>query len=223
MNKTSRPSTQESDFWARRPCFRDPIPEIFEAAELLDQAVEAHLAAGGRCSTSGKLLMQADMQSVWDWTESVWGKEKLDIHRRRKVEGTPKTLDKNERDPKRKPSKQDERALIERDGHQCRFCGIPVIRSEVRIAMRKHYPDELKWGGSNSEQHAAFQCMWVQYDHILPHSRGGRTDLDNLAITCSGCNYGRGEYTLEEVGLIDPRTRPVTKTDWDGLERFLKR
>ena len=221
MNKTSLPSTQEPNFWALRPCFRDPIPEIFEAAELLDQAVDAHLA--GRHSNAAKLIFQADMQSVWDWTESIWGKESEEIHRRRMVEDAPKTLDKSERDPKRKPSKQDERALIERDGYQCRFCGIPVIRSEVRTAIRKRYPDELKWGSSNSEQHAAFQCMWVQYDHILPHSRGGRTDLDNLAITCSGCNYGRGEYTLEEVGLIDPRTRPATKTDWDGLERFLKR
>ena len=221
MNKTSLPSTQEPDFWAPRPCFRDPIPEIFEAAQLLNQAVDAHLK--GRSTEAGKLLMQADMSKVRAWLESIWGKGNLEIWRIRKVESAPKTLDKNERDSKRKPSKQDERALIERDGYQCRFCGIPVIRSEVRIAIRKHYPDELNWGRSNSEQHAAFQCMWVQYDHILPHSRGGRTDLDNLAITCSGCNYGRGEYTLEEVGLIDPRTRPATKTDWDGLERFLKR
>ena len=221
MNKTYLQSTQEPDFWAPRPCFRDPIPEIFEAAELLNQAVDAHL--NDRSTEAGKLLMQADMSKVRAWLESIWGKGNPEIWRIRKVEGAPKTLDKSERDPKRKPSKQDERALIERDGYQCRFCGIPVIRSEVRIAMRKHYPDELKWRSSNSEQHAAFQCMWVQYDHILPHSRGGRTDLDNLAITCSGCNYGRGEYTLEEVGLIDPRTRPVTRTDWDGLERFLKR
>ena len=221
MNKTYLQSTQEPDFWAPRPCFRDPIPEIFEAAELLNQAVDAHL--NDRSTEAGKLLMQADMSKVRAWLESIWGKGNPEIWRIRKVEGAPKTLDKSERDPKRKPSKQDERALIERDGYQCRFCGIPVIRSEVRIAMRKHYPDELKWGSSNSGQHAAFQCMWVQYDHILPHSRGGRTDLDNLAITCSGCNYGRGEYTLEEVGLIDPRTRPVTKTDWNGLERFLKR
>ena len=220
MNKTSLPSTQEPDFWAPRPCFRDPIPEIFEAAELLNQAVDAHLK--GRSTEAGKLLMQADMSKVRAWLESIWGKGNPEIWRIRKVESAPKTLDKNERDSKRKPNKQDERALIERDGYRCRFCGIPVIRAEIRIAMRKHYPDALEWGNSNSEQHAAFQCMWLQYDHILPHSRGGRTDLDNLAITCSGCNYGRGEYTLEEVGLIDPRTRSISKTNWDGLERFLK-
>ena len=220
MNNTSLPSTQESDFWEPRPYFRDPIPEIFEAAELLSQAVDAHLA--GFRPKAGKLIMKTEMPTVRAWLESIWGKGNPEIWRIRKVEEAPRTLDKSERDPKRNPSKQDERALIDRDGYQCRFCGIPVIRAEIRIAMHKQYPDELKWGRSNLEQHAAFQCMWLQYDHIIPHSRGGRTDIDNMVITCSGCNYGRGEYTLEEVGLIDPRTRPVKRTSWDGLERFLK-
>ncbi len=89
--------------------------------------------------------------------------------------------------------------------------------------MRKAYPKELRWGTTNPEQHAAFQCMWLQYDHILPHSRGGDNSLENMIITCAPCNYGRSEYTLEEVGLIDPRTVPVQHTVWDGLERFLFR
>ena len=227
MNKISISSAQEPDFWAPRPCFRDPIPEIFEAAELLNQAVDAHLVAGGRCDKAGELIKQADMQIVWDWTDSICGPEKPEIHRRRTVKGAPKTLDENERDPKRNPRKHDERVLIERDGHQCRFCGIPVIHKKIRIAMRKHYPDELKWGKSKHEEHAAFQCMRMQFDHIVPHSLGGRTDLDNLIITCGPCNYGRliGNIgrTIEEFGLIDPRTRPIARANWDGLERFLKR
>jgi hypothetical protein len=28
-------------------------------------------------------------------------------------------------------------------------------------------------------------------------------------------------YTLEEVGVLDPRLTPPTKTDWDGLQRLL--
>ena len=221
MNKTYLQSTQEPDFWAPRPCFRDPIPEIFEAAKLLNQAVDAHLK--DRSTEAGKLLMQADMSKVRAWLESIWGKGNPEIWRIRKVEGAPHNVGDSELDPRRDATKKQKAELIDRDGHQCRFCGIPVIRAEIRTAMRKQYPNELNWGSSNSEQHAAFQCMWLQYDHILPHSRGGCTNLDNLVIACSGCNYGRGNYTLEEVGLIDPRTRPVIRTDWDGLERFLKR
>ena len=218
MNDKSDPSVQDPDFWAPRLCFREPIKEIFYAAELLDQAINAHLAGSRR--EAGRLIAEADMPSVWDWTESIWGKEKPEIHRRREVKGAPGTLDENELDPIREAGKDLRQALIERDGYRCRFCGIPVIRKEIRIAMRKHYEDELPWGRSNDKQHAAFQCMWMQFDHLLPHSRGGRTELANLVITCAPCNFGRMASTLEEVGLIDPLTRPATKTDWDGLERF---
>jgi 5-methylcytosine-specific restriction endonuclease McrA len=61
----------------------------------------------------------------------------------------------------------------------------------------------------------------VQYDHLVPHARGGGNGLDNIVITCGPCNFGRMERTLEEVGLIDPRTRAPVRSSWDGLERYL--
>ena len=111
------------------------------------------------------------------------------------------------------------RRLLQRDGYHCRFCGVPVIRGEVRDRIRKAYRNALPWGNTKHTQHAAFRTMWVQYDHLLPRSRGGSNDLDKLVITCAPCNYGRMERTLEEVGLIKPMARePITT--WDGLERF---
>ena len=62
--------------------------------------------------------------------------------------------------------------------------------------------------------------MWAQYDHLLPHSKGGNNDVNNIVVTCAPCNFGRMSYTLEEVGLIDPRTREPIRSAWDGLERF---
>ncbi len=211
----------DSDFFAPRTCFRDPIPEIFHAAGLLDRAVDAHLA--GDRAQAARLIADADMPEVREWVESIWGRESRDIHRVREVEGSPPKLgrDDRRRDPRRDATCDQKRALVERDGFRCGFCGIPVVRTEIRRAMHLEYPQALPWGGTNAGQHAAFQCLWMQFDHVLPHSRGGRTDLDNLVVTCGPCNYGRSEATLDEVGLVDPRTRPVPGTEWDGLERFL--
>jgi 5-methylcytosine-specific restriction endonuclease McrA len=63
--------------------------------------------------------------------------------------------------------------------------------------------------------------MWLQYDHILPHSRGGDNSMENLVLTCAGCNFGRMGYTLEQVGLLDPRLRTPPPNSWDGLEAIL--
>jgi 5-methylcytosine-specific restriction endonuclease McrA len=116
--------------------------------------------------------------------------------------------------------------IIERDGFHCRFCGIPVIRAQVRRAMHSAYPNALPWGRTNATQHAAFQCMWLQFDHVLPNTRGGRSDLENLIVTCAPCNFGRMEWTIAEIGLLDPRGRVLLDhwsgyRRWRGLEEFL--
>lgn len=120
------------------------------------------------------------------------------------------------------PGSEVEFKLLKRDGFHCRFCGIPVIREEVRSHIKRLYPDALQWEPTNAGQHAAFQAMWVQYDHLLPHARGGESTMENMVITCAPCNYGRGDYTLEEVGLENPLRRAAVQSAWDGLERILK-
>ena len=83
------------------------------------------------------------------------------------------------------PSSAEKRALIERDGYHCRFCGIPVIRAEVRARIRAAYLDALPWGTKYTKQHAGFQALWLQYDHLVPHARGGTNAPDNMLITCA--------------------------------------
>ena len=90
------------------------------------------------------------------------------------------------------------------------------------MLFKKLYPDVVPWGRTNQSQHAAFQCMWLQYDHVVPHSSGGENTIDNLVITCAACNFGKMEYTLEEIGLIDPRQFEPVSSQWDGLERVLR-
>lgn len=200
-----------------RPYLREPIPEIGEAARYLDEAVSAHLA--GRFEQAEALIRRADMPAIREWTESLWGRNSPYVKFRR-VSDAPAKLSKEQREKLRMPTVAETRHLLLRDGYHCRFCGIPVIRKDVRVRIGKAYPDALPWGSKNPEQHAAFQAMWVQYDHLLPHARGGNNAPENMVITCAPCNFGRMDYTLEEVGLIDPRTRETVRSTWDGLERF---
>ncbi|MDX1367610.1 HNH endonuclease [Pseudomonas sp.] len=202
-----------SNFVSLKRCFREPIPEIFDAARYLDAAVSAHLR--GHNNVAMELFALASDPKVWAWTDSVWGKNSPYVI----VKKQPNNV-LSEKIPSRMPTSAQKAELHKRDGFHCRFCGIPVIRADIRKIIQKIYPTAVQWGRTNASQHAAFQCMWAQYDHVVPHSHGGANDLENLVITCAACNFGKMEYTLEELGLIDPRTFPPVKSTWDGLERI---
>ena len=161
-----------------------------------------------------ELFTLANDPKVWAWTDSIWGKKSPFVRIKKQPNKAP-----GERVKARMPTAIRKAELHSRDGFHCRFCGVPVIRAEIRKVLHIAYPTAVPWGRSNASQHAAFQCMWAQYDHVVPHSHGGANDLDNLVVTCAACNFGKMEYTLDELGLIDPRTIPPIQSSWDGLER----
>jgi len=200
-----------------RDCLLEPIPEIFEAASLLHSGVHFHI--NKQVEEAKACFHAANMSVVRDWTEALWGKKHPKIHAKIDMsnKGFP-ILQKEDRIPVRMPSLMEKKALIERDGYNCRFCQIPVIRPEIRKKLVQLYPKTVKWGRKNYDQHAALQCMWLQFDHILPHSRGGNNDLNNIVIACAPCNFGRMDNLLVEMNLTDPREREFQKTYWNGLE-----
>jgi 5-methylcytosine-specific restriction endonuclease McrA len=42
-------------------------------------------------------------------------------------------------------------------------------------------------------------------DHVLPKSRGGKTNWDNLVTACRRCNSRKGDQTPEEMGFSLPK------------------
>lgn len=207
-----------------RDCFADPIPEIFEAANLLNYAVSAH--ERGDEARAAILLRAADMSIIGEWLDPIWSAPHRQVVREPAAD-LPPVLLKPDRHKPRDATDPMKRILVARDGHHCRLCGIPLVRAAIRKLLTSHYPDAARWTGQKaSQQHRGLQVLWLQYDHVVVHSRGGETTLENLVVTCPACNYGRDRYMMCEVGLRDPRTairRPSWDgwQSWDGLERVL--
>jgi len=61
--------------------------------------------------------------------------------------------------------------LLLRDRYTCQFCGRILPAHELTL------------------------------DHVIPRSRGGRTDWDNLVACCHKCNNLKGDRLPEEAGL----------------------
>jgi 5-methylcytosine-specific restriction endonuclease McrA len=72
---------------------------------------------------------------------------------------------------RRKDAKYSRRNIYARDKYRCQYCG------------RQHPMDDLT-------------C-----DHVIPRSRGGRAEWDNIVTCCVSCNRKKGGNTPEEAGL----------------------
>jgi 5-methylcytosine-specific restriction endonuclease McrA len=200
-----------------------PIPEIFDAAKWLLKALEYH--GSGDFEGARTCLRQANDNKVRAYTDHAWGKGAGGRYGFVRNAASPPYFSLSDRPKPRMPTSATRKAVIARDGYHCRFCGIPVIDPAVRKLVMRTFPDAVTWGSTNASQHAAFQCMWLQFDHVLPNSRGGDSSLENIFITCGPCNFGRMDATIEEAGLMHPlASEPLVVWEfhdsWDGLEQF---
>ena len=81
-----------------------------------------------------------------------------------------------------------------RDRSTCQFCGCVLPATELTL------------------------------DHVIPRSRGGHTDWDNLVACCHPCNNRKGGRTPEEAGLRLLRSpRPFTLHTSRQLMRMMGR
>jgi hypothetical protein len=195
-------------------CFAEPIPAIYDAIRYLDAATSAHIE--GQHTIADHLIRLADKPEILAWADKMWGPGGPWSGRQ-----TTPSIPEAERSKPRMPRESDKRAIVDRDGHSCRFCGAPVILPDARKVLHRSYPAAARWGATNASRHTALQVLELQWDHVHPHARGGTSVPDNVLITCAPCNYGRGNLTCEEVGLSDPWARSPIQSRWDGLQRLI--
>lgn len=72
------------------------------------------------------------------------------------------------------------RSVLARDQYTCQYCGEQPGRANLTI------------------------------DHVIPRSRGGQTDWENVVTACRSCNQRKGNRTPREAGYtpIRPPRRP---------------
>lgn len=201
-----------------RRYIKEPIPEIFSAWEAMSAAVEEHFL--GNFNRTEELFQEADSLAIWNWLNSSWVNVIRNVVELR-PDGDSKMVPRAERDPDRNISANIRAAVLKRDGYRCRYCGIPVIHADIRKIAAKLYPSSVKWDNRDPrKQHAGFQCLWLQFDHVQPHSHGGRSNVDNVVVSCALCNFGKDRFTLRQLHLEDPRLRDPEPSNYDGLEQL---
>jgi hypothetical protein len=199
-----------------RRCLLEPIPELELAVSSLDTAVDCLLQNDKE--RASQLILEADIPAIRDYAIRIVGKLSTDVHRRTALSAT---TSKDNRVKERMPAQSLQDKIFARDGWRCRFCGVRAVSRRARKLICGLFPSETRWTMPEFQRHSALYATAASIDHVVPHSRGGRDDPANLVTACYCCQFGRGNFTLAEVELSDPRERPPQVTGWDGLERLL--
>lgn len=201
-----------------RYCIKQPTEEVYAAISALVAAADAHIAGDHRLASSK--LREANCPKAWTWLNESWTQVIRNVVVQRPV-GDTKIIPKDQRDPDRNIALGVKQAVLARDGYKCRYCGLPVVHADIRKIVQRLYPDDVPWNPRvPAQQHSGFQITWLQFDHVEPHSHGGRSSVDNVVIACALCNFGKDRFTLRQLDIEDPRKREPIKSDFDGLERL---
>lgn len=63
------------------------------------------------------------------------------------------------------------RTVMARDQYTCQYCGATPLRADLTL------------------------------DHVLPRSRGGRSEWENMVVACRACNQKKGNRTPREASM----------------------
>ena len=95
-----------------------------------------------------------------------------------------------------------------------RVPAVAVLAKVVRSVYRGHVPFSRR----NVLLRDEFTCGYcgtrtrpITIDHVIPKSRGGRTDFDNCVACCRTCNQKKGSMLPREAGMT-LRRRPWQPT-----------
>jgi|JI10StandDraft_1071094.scaffolds.fasta_scaffold272318_2 hypothetical protein len=182
--------------------------------QALMDAAQAHVQ--GDVVLANALFTQADEPSMADYVLRIIGKIDVVIHRQARTPEAALLIAKALQAGM--PSSVEQQQIFERDGWHCRCCGVPVVCSRARTRLSACYT-AVRWGKRNVERHAGIFALMASLDHALPRSRGGGNEASNLLTVCWPCQFGRMDWTYEEVQMADPRVCPVHPrlAGWKGL------
>lgn len=83
---------------------------------------------------------------------------------------------------------------------------VPLVMRLIKL-IRTIYRNKVPFSKNNVFSRDGFRCMYcgsgnqLTVDHIIPQSRGGKTNFDNCTTACRPCNNKKDRRTPSEAGM----------------------
>ncbi|MDJ0913770.1 MAG: HNH endonuclease [Desulfobacterales bacterium] len=85
---------------------------------------------------------------------------------------------------------------------------VPAVMKLIKL-IRTLYRSRVPFSKRNVLVRDGFRCAYcgdkygrLTIDHIIPKSRGGKTDFDNCVSACKSCNNKKGNRTPREANMF---------------------
>lgn len=91
----------------------------------------------------------------------------------------------------------------ERDGWTCHYCGVMLVPSTYHYLEATPLKQVVESGSPNEvwakKRLSKRGTLYATIDHVIPHSKGGSDEPDNLVLSCSYCNSNKSARSTEKV------------------------
>jgi len=208
----------DSSKWSKQSPL--PVPDYFEIGLQSFSRAVVDLVKGNR-EGSLKALKESNSEAIGAFfIEHGQQSAYFRVSNRREIDKANLLAKELNESPRLIPSA--EKAVFIRDSYRCRYCGLRIISKDVFSEFSRILGSELfSVERKNSKRNGLTLGLRGVADHVEPYASGGETHLENLVTSCYSCNFGKAGYTLEQLGIDDPRLREPVKDDWQGLTEFL--
>ncbi len=216
--------TLDVSSWSRECVL--PYPREFDySLDLLVEAAREATSTNGNIELARSLILKTSDHEMRSWFDDVAqnaGKVRLELLQQIPRAHRGKSVIK-------RPTEARKLEIIRAQGFHCRYCGIRIIpnrqlKNLQQLAGYDIFPNRSRALGKtrNTDIHGVWLMTRATVDHVDPISRGAldANREENLVACCWPCNYAKWKYTLEELKLDHPGSRPPTFTDWRGLTDF---
>lgn len=97
----------------------------------------------------------------------------------------------------------------------------------LRLFQKVNKLGQVKFNRANVFYRDRFKCQYcgdkflaveLTLDHVMPKSRGGKTNWENIVSSCHPCNNKKADRTPQECGLKLPREPKQPK--WSPMVAF---
>lgn len=82
--------------------------------------------------------------------------------------------------------------ILKRDGFRCRYCGADAVQAVLHV------------------------------DHVIPSSRGGTDDPQNLITACAACNGGKSDIRLDESLIAETEPAEELRKQAEDIRTYLE-